>query len=417
MISNRMLLLRINHLISCHSSFCGQCRAFAAIVAGYKTVKKEKAQSHDAKLQQVEEWAEKTCVDKMQGVETVGREDGLHLADLAIRQADRKPLSEYVSISLNIPRHCALICSRYLHLAKLCAKFTAFSVAFVTRLLRLTGPERAHLVDDAFNDFLEFFTRFLRKFSVECQSLVKRGRSESDSIPNPVQCTISADDVVTLLDLLDRRDLEIEVLKLIGKLEAEAGIVDVAAFESFFLPLLEALIATISWTSEQVTRYRKLFQTTLSMYARCFVQIEPQAGNWTNTPRGCGCVNCRELDKFLVNASQQSMRFSGKSGVKQHLRRMLDRTSIRHDIDRTGVETLVVTKPTTPSLVKHEEWQKRFSKAEEQIKKLDQETLKQLLDVDYEFLTELRKSRRGREELPSARVAVRRQGPDIIDLT
>lgn len=417
MISNRKLLLRINHLISCHSSFYGQCGAFVAIVAGYNKVKKEKAQSHEAKLQQIEEWAEKTCMHKMQGVEIVGREDGLHLADLAMRQADRKPLSEYVSISLQIPRHCALIRSRYLHLAKSRANFTAFSVAFVTRLLRLTGPERAHLVDDAFDDFLELFTGFLPKFSVECQSLVKRGRSESDSIPNPVQCIMSADDVVTLLDLLDKRDLEIEVLNLIEKLEAEAGIVDVAAFESFFLPLLEALIATIAWTSEQVTRYRKLFQTTLLMYARRFVQIEPQAGNWTTTPRGCGCLNCRHLDHFLVNASQQSMRFPVSSGARQHLHQMLDYTNIRHVTRRTGVETLVVTKPATPSLVKHEEWQKRFSKAEEQIKKLDQETLKQLLDVDYEYLTELRKSRRGREELPSARVAVRRQGPDIIDLT
>lgn len=232
-----------------------------------------------------------------------------------------------------------------------------------------------------------------------------------------MRCIMSADDVVTLLDILDRHDLETEALEVIGKLEAEAGVVDIVAFESFFLPLLEALIVRVRWTYEQVTRYERLVKTTLLMYARRFVQIEPQTGDWTNIPQGCGCLDCHQLDLFLVDPSQQSIRFPVRSSSRAHLHQMLDRTDIRHVTDRTVVETLVVTKPATPSMVKHQEWEKRFSKAEEQIKKLDQETLKQLLGVDYEYLTELRKSRRGREELPSARVAARRQRPDIIDLT
>ena len=118
--------------------------------------------------------------------------------------------------------------------------------------------------------------------------MAKRGRSESDRPPEPVQCLMSADDVAILLVELDGRDLKVEVLKVIRKLEAEASIVEVVAFGSFFLPLLEMLIATVRWTSERVTRYAKLFRITLSMYARRFVQIEPQAGNWTHPPRGCG---------------------------------------------------------------------------------------------------------------------------------
>lgn len=198
---------------------------------------------------------------KLQNVNIVDREDGLHLADLAISQADRKPLREYVSISLKIPRHCALIRPRYLHLTKPRAKFTAFSVAFVTRLLRDTDLERAYSVDDAV--FRELVTGFLPTFSVECRSVAKRGRSESDRQPSPVQCLMSAGDVAFLLVLLDRRDLEDEAVMLIAKLEAEAGTVDIIAFETFFLPLLEALIVWLQWTSERVARYRKLFRTTL----------------------------------------------------------------------------------------------------------------------------------------------------------
>ncbi len=60
-----------------------------------------------------------------------------------------------------------------------------------------------------------------------------------------------------------------------------------------------------------------------------------------------------------------------------------------------------MTKPAPASMVKHEEWQTRFAKAEERIKNLNQEDLQELLDVDYEYLTELRAARRGREPLPS----------------
>lgn len=133
--------------------------------------------------------------------------------------------------------------------------FTAFSVAFATHLLSSRGPELTRLVDDIDEVFLELCTDFLPTFSVECRSDPKRGRSESDSPhspPNPVQCLMSADDVAILLLQLGRRGHAAEVLKVTRKLETESGTVDVSAFESFFLPLLEALISTITWTSEQV---------------------------------------------------------------------------------------------------------------------------------------------------------------------
>lgn len=228
---------------------------------------------------------------------------------------------------------------------------------------------------------------------------------------------MSASDAATLLVQLEGRDLKTQTLEVIRKLESEAGIADVVAFESFFLPLLKALIVTMQWTSERLTCYGNLFRTTLLMYARRFVQIEPQAGGWESDPRGCGCFYCRQLDDFLVDASTQSMGFRVCSSDRAHLHQRLNPTTISHVTDLGG--TLVVTRPLPPTLAKYEQWEKRFLKAKEQIQELDQEILKPLLDVDYEFLTELRKTRRGRsrEELPSARIAVRRQGPEMVDLT
>lgn len=163
---------------------------------------------------------------------------------------------------------------------------------------------------------------------------------------------MNAGDPTILLVQLDRRDLDVEVLKVIRKWEAEAGTLHIVAFETFFLPHLGALTATGPWTSERVTRYGKLFRTALTMCAMRFVQIEPQAGNWTRSPRGCGCSLCCQLDDFLVDVSQQSMRFPVSRGRRQHLHQRLACTEIKHVTDRRGVETLVVTKPSTPSLAK-----------------------------------------------------------------
>ena len=74
------------------------------IIAGYKALKDKKAPGDDAQFGRVEAWAEKMYMEKLQTVDVVDRKDGLDLAELAIEQAERKPLSEYVSILLGLPK-------------------------------------------------------------------------------------------------------------------------------------------------------------------------------------------------------------------------------------------------------------------------------------------------------------------------
>ena len=272
-------------------------------------------------------------------------------------------------------------------------------------------------MDDTFEVFLEWVHAFLPTFSVECRSVAKRGRSDSDRTPDPVQCLMNANDTAALLVQLDGHGSELELLTLIRKLEAEAGRVDVVAFESFFLPLLKGLIVSLPWSLEREARYGSFFRTLLSMYVKRFVQRKPQAGNWTTTPRGCGCSDCRQLDAFLANASQASMRFPVSSNRRQHLHQVLEGTDIKHVTDRRGVETLVVTKTASSSLTKMQQWQERFAKAREQILKLDPKILKKVLRDDYRYLTELEDSNRRAEGMPSARGAARRQRIEVIDLT
>ena len=81
------------------------------------------------------------------------------------------------------------------------------------------------------------------------------------------------------------------------------------------------------------------------------------------------------------------------------------------------METLVVTKPPSRSFAQYEQWKARFSKAWQEIKKLDQNVLRELLGDDYEYLSKLRATRRGAGELPSARKAPKVQQIEVVDLT
>ena len=295
---------------------------------------------------------------------------------------------------------------------------TAFSIAFASRLFGATGPDGVYLADNALEPFLlGIINDTLLTFSVECRSVTKRGNPDSDSLPNSVDCLSNADDVCILLVQLDRRGYESEVSKMTSLLEAEAGTANPVTFESFFLPLLQALIETVEWTFEHLAIFGNLFRTTLSMYARRFVQIEPEPNNWKTTQLGCGCSLCRELDDFLANASQQLKRFPVANRARQHLHSRLQFTRISHVTDRRGTETLVVTKPNTPESVKRGQWQGRFEKAREHIRKLDPAVLKRLLGEDYKPLVRLRGTQRGDEGFVSTRVVGRRRGNEIIDLT
>ena len=94
MVSNRELRHRINHVISRLPSFHSQYKAFVSLVASYEAETRDGVPGDRAMLHQIEAWAEETYMHKLQSVDKVERKDGLHLADLAIEHADRKPLLE-----------------------------------------------------------------------------------------------------------------------------------------------------------------------------------------------------------------------------------------------------------------------------------------------------------------------------------
>lgn len=55
-----------------------------SIIGSHEALQHEKAQSDNAKLQKIEAWAHRTYMHTLQNIDIVDRDDGLHLADLAI---------------------------------------------------------------------------------------------------------------------------------------------------------------------------------------------------------------------------------------------------------------------------------------------------------------------------------------------
>lgn len=104
--SNGKRRYRINHLLSRLPSFHAHYRAFESIIAGYEAEAIDAArggalhQGDYTALCEVKAWAEEIYVLKLRTVSSVDRQDGIHLAEFAVKQANRRSLREYVSIAL-----------------------------------------------------------------------------------------------------------------------------------------------------------------------------------------------------------------------------------------------------------------------------------------------------------------------------
>lgn len=202
---------------------------------------------------------------------------------------------------------------------------------------------------------------------------------------------------------------------MLEKLEKEAASTGLTAFEGFFLPLLRDLIRRQVPPSSPC--YQRLFREILLTYAKRYVQAEPHSGDWACEPEGCGYSDCDRLDRSLAYPYMESKRFPVSKSRRHHLHCMLNDTKYSHETYRRGMETLVVTKPASRSLVKYEQWKKRFIKARQEIKQLDQRVLQELLHEDYEYLSQLRAARHNAKGLPSAKKAPRTQHIEVVDLT
>ncbi|KAL8800983.1 MAG: hypothetical protein Q9182_004775 [Xanthomendoza sp. 2 TL-2023] len=305
-------------------------------------------------------------------------------------------------------------------LAKRFESNTAFLVALANRIFEAKKEKKIDepQADVTFRELLDVVTP---KFKVECRKSVKRSRPGAQQGSDPVECLLIAEHVDQLLHhLVDDID-SMHRKTIIDKLMSEAELCDLIAFETFYFPFLAKLLGRVKESHDRGPAHQQIVLKVLESYIQRYVQPEPlQTGNMTRSQQGCTrCADCKALDIFLLDPRLKTWRFPVSRSRRAHLHQMLEGTSNSHVTDRSGLETLVVTKGADATTAKHNEWKKRCEIAKTQIRGLDQGNLRLLLgQEEYKHITQLRATKKASTNQTIAQLNRGQRHPvEIIDLT
>ena len=256
-------------------------------------------------------------------------------------------------------------------------------------------------------------------FVVQCQQTgIKRNRSGAET--SSTESSSSAEDVGLLLRQLSYKGNWVIHDLLLDRLLSSAQSVQILAFPLFLLPLLATLITGLQSSPNHISHYEHFFREVLAHYRTRYIQPKPKDSDWAHSPQGCGaryCHDCRKLDKFLLDPTQQVERFPVNNGARAHLHQQLDGTGISHVTD--GSETLVVSKKQNAMHRAFTEWQARVAEAETAFQAMDQDVLKELLGEQFTEITDfhnVENTHRASRAVRSTRESRIRGTTTIIDL-
>ena len=223
-----------------------------------------------------------------------------------------------------------------------------------------------------------------RRFVVQChQTGTKRDRFGTET-SSGVECFSDSDDVALFLHQLSDSEDWSDHDHLLDRLSLSSKSVHTFAFPAFFLPLLAKLVTRLQLFPDHVSRYRELFQTVLRNYRLRYIQSKPPGSDWARDSEGCGeryCHDCKKLDRFLLDPTQEIERFAVCNSDRAHLHQQLDNTGHSHITDARG--TLVVKKAQSVLHKASMDWKVRVTEGEETLRAMDQNLLKELLEAAY----------------------------------
>jgi hypothetical protein len=175
-------------------------------------------------------------------------------------------------------------------------------------------------------------------------------RISSTYIPSTI---LDSEGITQLLRQLTSLDLGPQSHQLLDKLEKLAKEEEPAiVFRGFFLPFAKELSRTSAadkspdaLVQEVQSRAQLFMENLVDLYAiRCVGPKPTPPIDWRRTKCGCGCMECLELDAFLVDPAQKEIQISTKSQDRvDHLKRQLpridqgrwERDKPEHDIEVT----------------------------------------------------------------------------------
>lgn len=214
--------------------------------------------------------------------------------------------------------------------------------------------------------------------------------SPVDPTPKRPSCAIESPWLVgffkDMLSLTPTRDFS---TSLAQKLSGAADQIKSAEFGLLWVPFLQQFITVLEENSVlAVPQYQQVFVALLGAYIKNYVGKEVRKDNKTlERPRvNCSCMDCQNLNAFLVDPNRGIGRFSVNKSRRQHLHNKLDNANIdcQHVTERVGSpQTLVVSKTFKQLENTWRKWSMRKIEAQKVLRAFPKETLHTLLGMDY----------------------------------
>ena len=285
---------------------------------------------------------------------------------------------------------------------------TSISVAFLESLFDAgdEGKVRKEVVSNVFRDILCNVIPYLKIEFNDTLSKRMRPMNGIRSIYEPQlksddsssSTFVAGNDVAMLVGCCTALHLDEEVDQILARVRGEAAAVGTSAFQVFLLPFLKSLVDVMQRHKIPYTqsRYQVCFQRLLELYVQRYIGAEPPAPQeWAKPRRGCGCTDCQELDRFLVDPNRTVGRFSVAEKRRRHIVSQIGNTC-ENETERKGLPyTLVVTKNEHTWKEALKAWQQRCDEAARNIQDIGLPALKDLLADRYTELTEFTAMRLG----------------------
>ncbi|KAI9744730.1 MAG: hypothetical protein M1818_001655 [Claussenomyces sp. TS43310] len=272
-----------------------------------------------------------------------------------------------------------------------------FLVALAKRLGSISQTSKA-AITDAIKDTLPTIIEQLGlQFSSNARDSYSGKRQKIGEVGHvvpEVQYHISRRHIADLLFISFSLGLEAVMDQMIAKIAEQAASVPAEILPRDFVPFLEVILDAFASQKGIYSNphFQFLFQQLLGNYVNRYVEKEPMPPtDWSRPRRGCGCKDCKELNRFLTNPAMATCPFSMAEHRRTHLERQLDPSEYQMKTERYGSPyTLVVTKTNGGYQKVHQKWVQRRTHAQKTVMALGSDALKTLLGDLYESIIDCR---------------------------
>lgn len=259
------------------------------------------------------------------------------------------------------------------------------------------------------------FTKAQSHVSLEHSAKKVRYACSQDELRRELSLSASIRELSTLFRGLIKADTEADnlVASFVSKLASDCPGIKADELPHLWIPFLRKVDAALDYStmsSDELSRYQKLFTTFLKAYLDKYVGREPVYNSSLIRPRvHCNCSDCERLNEFLVDRSREVGHFSVNKQRRAHLHQGLDSAHVdcTHITERRGSpRTLVVTKTFKQIAQRLQSWTTRRTEATKELVRFNQGRLKKLLGDDYTAITNMdRILAAGSERQPLAETA------------